>query len=52
MLETIVGYETKTVEQSLDDERRAVSASRGTPDSTEGMRAFMEKRKHVFNQVS
>ena len=52
MLETIVGFETKTVEQSLEDERRAVAASRGTPDSMEGMRAFMEKRKPVFNQVS
>mgnify|MGYP001824106021 CR=1 FL=1 len=34
----------------LADEAAAVAANRGTPDSMEGMRAFMEKRKPVFNQ--
>ena len=50
MLETIVGHETKTLDQSMADEAAAVAANRGTPDSREGMRAFMEKRKPVFNQ--
>lgn len=50
MLDTIVGFETKTLEQSLEDERRAVHQSRGTADAQEGMRAFIEKRKPVFNQ--
>ncbi|MBL6688971.1 MAG: enoyl-CoA hydratase/isomerase family protein [Pseudomonadales bacterium] len=52
MLEVIVGHETKTLEESMADERAAVAANRGTPDSMEGMRAFMEKRKPVFNQGS
>jgi len=50
MLEVIVGHETKTLEESMADEMRAVSENRGTADSMEGMRAFMEKRKPLFNQ--
>jgi enoyl-CoA hydratase len=50
MIEVIVGHETKTLDQSLADEASAVAANRGTQDSEEGMRAFMEKRKPVFNQ--
>lgn len=50
MLEAIVGHETKTLDQSMADEAAAVAANRGTPDAKEGMRAFMEKRKPVFNQ--
>ena len=50
MLEVIVGHETKTLDQSMADEKAAVAANRGTPDAMEGMRAFMEKRKPVFNQ--
>ena len=50
MLEVIVGHETKTLEESMADELAAVAANRGTPDSMEGMRAFMEKRKPLFNQ--
>ena len=34
----------------MADEVAAVAANRGTPDSAEGMRAFMEKRKPVFNR--
>ena len=50
MLDAIVGHETKTLDQSMADEKAAVAANRGTPDAKEGMRAFMEKRKPVFNQ--
>lgn len=50
MLETIVGFETKTTAESLADERRAIHANQGSADSKEGMKAFMEKRKPVFNQ--
>ena len=50
MLAVVTGYETKTLEQSMADEVAAVAANRGTPDSAEGMRAFMEKRKPVFNR--
>ncbi|MEM7000863.1 MAG: enoyl-CoA hydratase/isomerase family protein [Pseudomonadota bacterium] len=50
MLETVVGYHTKTVAESIADEVRATQVNRGSADSLEGMRAFMEKRKPVFNQ--
>ncbi len=50
MLDVIVGYETKTLDQSMGDEKAAVAANRGTPDSMEGMRAFMEKRNPIFNK--
>ncbi|XOV86849.1 MAG: enoyl-CoA hydratase/isomerase family protein [Pseudomonadota bacterium] len=50
MLEAIVGFETRTLQESVADEMRAAAANRGTPDSREGMRAFLEKRRPVFNQ--
>ena len=50
MLDTIVGFGTKTLAESIEDEKRAVAATLGTPDSQEGMAAFLEKRKPVFNQ--
>ncbi len=50
MLECIVGFETKTLEQSLQDERLAVHANSGTVDAREGILSFLEKRKPVFNQ--
>lgn len=51
MLDVIVGCETKTLAESLADEAKAVADNRGTPDSQEGMNAFMEKRKPVFNRL-
>lgn len=50
MLDTIVGFESKSLAESLLDERAAVHLTRGTPDAAEGMRAFLEKRSPVFNQ--
>ena len=50
VLDTIVGFETKTLDESIEDEKRAVAATLGTSDSQEGMAAFLEKRKPVFNQ--
>lgn len=50
MLKVVVGHETKTLDVSMADESAAVAANRNTPDATEGMRAFAEKRKPVFNQ--
>jgi enoyl-CoA hydratase/carnithine racemase len=52
MLEVVVGHETRTLAASMADEMAAVATNRGTADSREGMRAFMEKRKPVFNQSS
>ena len=50
MLDVVVGHETKTLDESMADETAAVAANRDTHDSAEGMRAFIEKRKPVFNQ--
>ena len=52
MLHTLVGFETKTLEQSIEDERAAVHLTQGTPDANEGMLAFLEKREPKFNQGS
>ena len=51
MLEVVVGHETKPLSESMEDEMAAVAANRGTKDSEEGMRAFLEKRPPVFNQA-
>ncbi|MEC7209911.1 MAG: enoyl-CoA hydratase/isomerase family protein [Pseudomonadota bacterium] len=50
MLNTLVGFETKTLQQSIEDERAAVHLTQGTPDANEGMLAFLEKREPKFNQ--
>jgi enoyl-CoA hydratase len=52
VLDTIVGFEAKSLQQSILDERAAVHLTRGTADFQEGMRAFLEKRAPVFNQGS
>ena len=52
MLNTLVGFETKTLQQSIEDERAAVHLTQGTPDAEEGMLAFLEKREPKFNQSS
>ena len=50
MLDVVVGFETKTLAESLADEGAAVTASRRRANSLEGMQAFLEKRKPVFNK--
>ena len=50
MLDTLVGFETKTLQQSIEDERAVVHLTQGTPDANEGMLAFLEKREPKFNQ--
>lgn len=50
MLDLIVGSDEKTLEQLLQAERKAVLDNMGTPDAQEGILAFLEKRKPVFNQ--
>lgn len=50
MLQCLVGAETKTLAESIRDERAAVRATQNTPDQIEGISAFLEKRRPVFNQ--
>ena len=50
MLQTIVGFEERTLEESLADERKAVLETMGSADAREGMMAFLEKRQPVFNK--
>lgn len=50
VMEVVVGSEDRDLEALLKAERDAVLATFGTPDQQEGMLAFLEKRKPVFNQ--
>ncbi|MEO1730195.1 MAG: enoyl-CoA hydratase/isomerase family protein [Pseudomonadota bacterium] len=50
VLECVIGFEAKSLPQSLADERRAVHTNLRTADAIEGMMAFAEKRKPVFNK--
>ena len=50
VMEVAVGSEDRSLEELLQAERAAVHKTMGTPDQMEGMVAFMEKRKPVFNQ--
>ena len=50
MLDCIVGHESKTLIESLADERRAVHQTMGSTDANEGVKDFLEKREPVFNQ--
>ena len=52
MLNVIVDGREKTLAELIEAEKKAVLENRGTPDSQEGMRAFLEKRDPVFNQNS
>ncbi|NNE72607.1 MAG: enoyl-CoA hydratase/isomerase family protein [Acidimicrobiales bacterium] len=51
MLDALHDAEHKALEELLAAERAAVHATMGTPDATEGMMAFLEKRKPKFNQT-
>ena len=50
MLRCIVASESKSLGESIADERQAVMDTMGSADQQEGMRAFLEKRDPVFNQ--
>ncbi len=50
MMECIVGTELRTLEESLADERAAVHATFGSADAAEGLQAFLQKRKPIFNR--
>ncbi len=50
MMSVMVGSENRSLDELLAAERSAVNANRGTPDSQEGMMAFLEKREPIFNR--
>jgi enoyl-CoA hydratase/carnithine racemase len=50
VMEVIVGSEDKSLEELLQAERKAVNKTFGSPDLQEGMMAFLEKRKPIFNK--
>lgn len=52
VLRAVVGAGEKSLAEGLAAEREAVLATMGTADQREGMMAFLEKRKPVFNQSS
>ena len=51
VLRCVVSAAEQSLDEALAEERRAVMATMGSPDQQEGMRAFLEKRKPVFNTV-
>ena len=50
MLRAVVGAGEKSLAEGIAEERRAVLATMGTKDQREGIQAFLQKRKPVFNQ--
>jgi enoyl-CoA hydratase/carnithine racemase len=50
VMEVTIGSEDKTLEELLQAERKAVNKTFGSPDLQEGMMAFLEKRKPIFNK--
>jgi enoyl-CoA hydratase/carnithine racemase len=50
VLDSLHDSEDKTLDELLVAERRGVHATLGTADNREGMMAFLEKRRPVFNQ--
>jgi enoyl-CoA hydratase len=50
VMEVAVGSEDRNLEELLKAERQAVMNTMGSADMKEGMMAFLEKRKPVFNQ--
>ncbi|AQA19290.1 crotonase [Halioglobus japonicus] len=51
VMNVAVGSEDRDLNELLKTERAAVLETFGTPDQQEGMLAFIEKRKPVFNQM-
>jgi enoyl-CoA hydratase/carnithine racemase len=49
-MNVIIDGEEKPLTSLIAEEQAACTANRGNADSREGMRAFLEKRKPVFNQ--
>ena len=50
MLDSLHDSEDKTLDELVAAERAGVHATMGTPDAAEGIAAFLEKRRPIFNQ--
>lgn len=50
MLDALHDSEDRTLDELLAAERAGVHATMGTPDAAEGIAAFLEKRRPVFNR--
>ena len=50
VLDVVVGKDGAPLDQAIAAERAAVHATSGTPDQQEGLMAFLEKRKPIFNR--
>ena len=50
MMKVLVNSSDRELEDLLMEERKAVKANSETKDSKEGMLAFLEKRKPIFNK--
>lgn len=51
MMWCLIRSENRSLHESLRDERAAFHATLGSPDMVEGMTAFVEKRRPVFNRA-
>ena len=50
MMKVLVNSSDRSLKELIEEERQAVKDNSGTKDSLEGMTAFLEKRKPIFNQ--
>ena len=50
MMKVLVNSSDRSLKELIKEERQAVKDNSGTKDSLEGMTAFLEKRKPIFNQ--
>ena len=50
MMKVLVNSSDRSLKELIEEERKAVKDNSGTKDSLEGMTAFLEKRKPIFNQ--
>ena len=50
MMKVLVNSSDRSLKELIEEERKAVIDNSGTKDSLEGMTAFLEKRKPIFNQ--
>jgi enoyl-CoA hydratase/carnithine racemase len=50
MMKVLINSSDRSLKELIEEEQQAVKDNSGTKDSLEGMTAFLEKRKPIFNQ--